>query len=106
MRAIKPLTRPWVNESMTFGSELALSSVAGLRLAIIFEPKRGDMKTSCDVREFGLYASDCCGEELIFNKDGCFSRCPRCERFCEWELVEKVVPWFELQEDEPVEQFA
>ena len=56
------------------------------------------MKTSEDVRELGLYASDCCGEERIFAENGCFSRCPRCERFCEWELVEKVIPSVEIEQ--------
>jgi hypothetical protein len=50
------------------------------------------MKTSEDVRTSGLYASDCCGEETIFDANDCFSRCPRCERLCEWELVENLSP--------------
>ena len=55
------------------------------------------MKTSEDVRELGLYASDCCREELIFDKNDCFSRCPRCERLCEWELIENLISWVEME---------
>ena len=55
------------------------------------------MKTSEDVRKQGLYASDCCGEELIFAENDCFSRCPRCERLCEWELIENPIPWDEME---------
>jgi hypothetical protein len=55
------------------------------------------MKTSEDVRELGLYPSECCGEELIFAKDDCFSRCPRCERLFEWELIENSIPRVEME---------
>ena len=32
----------------------------------------------------------------------CFSRCPKCERLCEWELVESLISsnQMERQEDE------
>jgi len=50
------------------------------------------MKTGQDVRELGLYASDCCGREMRFDKDDSFSRCPRCLRLCEWEPVDAAVP--------------
>jgi hypothetical protein len=63
------------------------------------------MKTSDDVRELALYASGCCGEEMIFDKNDCFSRCPRCQRLCEWEIVENLVPWDQLEEV-PEEQAA
>ena len=55
------------------------------------------MKTTEDVLELGLYASECCNEELIFFKSDCFSRCPRCEELCKWQLVEKLVSWKELE---------
>ena len=56
------------------------------------------MKTSENVLELGLYASDCCKEELIFDKTDCFSRCPRCAELCEWQLVEKLMSWIEFEE--------
>lgn len=49
------------------------------------------MKTSEDVHDLGLYASECCGEELVFDSGDTFSRCPRCLHLCEWELVEPLV---------------
>jgi len=58
------------------------------------------MKTSDDVQQLGVYASDCCLAELIFYKNDCFSRCTRCEQRCDWELIEKLIPWTELEEVE------
>jgi hypothetical protein len=46
------------------------------------------MKTSQDVVKPGLYMSDCCGQEQMFDKDEVFQRCPQCHSLCEWELVE------------------
>jgi hypothetical protein len=54
---------------------------------------------------WGCYVSGCCGEELIFDKGDCLSRCPRCERLCEWELIENLIPWEQLEEV-PEEQAA
>lgn len=34
------------------------------------------MKTSEEARELGLYASECCSEELIFDRGDTFVRCP------------------------------
>ena len=56
------------------------------------------MKTGQDVRGLGLYASDCCLQELLFDQNDSFSRCPRCSRLCEWELVDSVVSWQEMAE--------
>ena len=56
------------------------------------------MKTGQDVRELGLYASDCCLQELLFDRNDSFSRCPRCSGLCEWELVDSVVSWQEAVE--------
>jgi len=50
------------------------------------------MRTGEDVRKFGVYSSDCCLEEVVFEA-GCFSRCPRCSGLCEWELVDVGVEW-------------
>lgn len=56
------------------------------------------MRTSETVAERGLYASECCGEEVVFDEGATFCRCTKCEGLCEWELVETVVPWTELEE--------
>ena len=58
------------------------------------------MKTSETVKELGLYASECCGEEVIFDEGDTFSRCTGCMGLCEWDMVDVVVPWTELEEEE------
>jgi hypothetical protein len=73
-----------------------------MRIRVAIQSEGDDMKTFDDVRTLGLYASDCCGEELIFDEDDCFSRCPRCAQLCGWELVEVVVSWTELEHMEEV----
>jgi hypothetical protein len=57
------------------------------------------MKTGQDVRESGLYASDCCLQEILFDKDASFRRCPKCSRLCEWELLDAVVAQQALNDD-------
>jgi hypothetical protein len=62
------------------------------------ELRRGDMKTSENALELGLYASGCCNSELIFAQGDCMSRCPSCERLCKWELSENLVSWLDLEQ--------
>ena len=57
------------------------------------------MKTAERVQHLGLYASSCCTDEAIFDVNDPFSRCPKCERLCNWDLVERVFSWRELDED-------
>ena len=62
------------------------SGVAGL--GKVSRGRKGtDMRTSEDVQEGGLYASACCGVEVIVAEGATFTRCPQCERLCEWEMV-------------------
>ena len=56
------------------------------------------MKTGEDVRGLGLYSSDCCSHEMLFDSDDCFSRCPRCLRLCEWERVDLEIPPQEMSQ--------
>ena len=56
------------------------------------------MKTAEKVRNLGLYASTCCLDEVVFDAGDQFSRCPKCEKLCSWEFVEKVFSWLELEE--------
>jgi hypothetical protein len=56
------------------------------------------MKTAERVHGLGLYASSCCIDEAVFDVNDRFSRCPKCERLCEWELVERVFSWLELED--------
>ncbi|HSU88915.1 MAG TPA: hypothetical protein VLL56_08765 [Terriglobia bacterium] len=46
------------------------------------------MKTGQDVIETGLYASECCGEEVALDKDASFPRCLKCKGLSEWEMVD------------------
>ena len=46
------------------------------------------MKTGQDVKESGLYVSDCCGEEVMLAEGASFPRCTKCSRLSEWELVD------------------
>ena len=55
------------------------------------------MKTAKRVQQLALYSTDCCGEESLFDAGDVFSRCPRCEVFCSWNFVEKVISWRELE---------
>ena len=54
------------------------------------------MKTAEPVRQLALYASACCAEEILFQVNDRFSRCPKCERLCFWELLEEVVSWQDM----------
>jgi len=58
------------------------------------------VKTGEDVRQLGLYMSDCCEREIIFGMNDVFSRCPACERLCRWELQESLVSWEDLEKPE------
>ncbi len=58
------------------------------------------MKTLENVEELAIYASACCNEEVLFERNDRFSLCPACERFCFWLYVEPVVSWIDLQEQE------
>ena len=49
------------------------------------------MRTGNDATQSGLYASECCTVEKAFKIDDCFTRCPKCESLCEWEIVDVIV---------------
>jgi hypothetical protein len=59
------------------------------------------MKTTDKVPKLALYASDCCGDEVVFDVREHFCRCPKCNQLCRWELVERVFSWQEMEELEP-----
>jgi len=54
------------------------------------------LRTCEDVRELGLYSTDCCNEELIFDKGDTFWLCPRCHQLCSWGLECKITSEPEL----------
>jgi hypothetical protein len=49
------------------------------------------MKTGQTVEELGVYLSECCDEERVFDVGDTFQRCPRCLSLCEWEFEAEVV---------------
>ena len=55
------------------------------------------MKTGDTVTDLGLYSSECCSAELIFDDGDLFLKCPQCDRLCLWELEEEIVPQDELE---------
>jgi hypothetical protein len=57
------------------------------------------MRTGEDAIEVGLYASECCGVELNFDKGNCFCRCPKCQALCSWEIVEPLGNWSVGEDD-------
>ena len=46
------------------------------------------MKTGQDVLEAGLYASECCGEEIMLDKGSIYPRCEKCHGLSTWEAVD------------------
>jgi len=50
--------------------------------------RKEEMKTGQDVIEAGLYASECCGEEVMLEKDASFPRCMKCHSLSIWEPVD------------------
>ena len=55
------------------------------------------MKTSETVTDLGLYTSECCSAELIFDTGDTFSRCPQCNHLCLWEMEEEIVSLDEFE---------
>lgn len=57
------------------------------------------MKTGQTVEQLGLYSSECCNQELIFEVGDTFTRCPRCLGLCEWEFDSELVSVNDMGED-------
>ncbi len=55
------------------------------------------MKTGQTVDDLGLYSSECCSAESVFDIGDTFSRCPQCQHLCAWELETEIVPLDELE---------
>jgi hypothetical protein len=55
------------------------------------------MKTSENVKELGIYISDCCEAEVVLDSGDTFCRCTRCAALCVWELAERVVYYTDLE---------
>jgi len=55
------------------------------------------MRTGEPVIALGLYSSECCDRETILDVGDSFTRCPRCEGLCQWELVETLISSEDLE---------
>ncbi len=55
------------------------------------------MKSGGTVTELGLYVSECCEAELIFDTGDRFIKCPQCGWPCAWEFEEEVVTQEEFE---------
>jgi hypothetical protein len=55
------------------------------------------METSQTVKDLGLYISECCSAELIFDTGDLFLKCPHCSRSCAWDLEEEIVSYEEFE---------
>jgi len=56
------------------------------------------MKTGDTVADLGLYATECCSAELIFDMGDRFLGCPQCNHSCLWELEEELISLDEFQD--------
>jgi hypothetical protein len=56
------------------------------------------MKTGETVTDLGLYASECCNVELIFDTEDTFLKCPQCCHLCGWELKEEILTQNEFED--------
>jgi hypothetical protein len=54
-------------------------------------------KTGQTVKERGLYLSECCDNEQIFEVGDNFTRCLKCMSLTEWELDSELVTCEELE---------
>ena len=48
------------------------------------------MKTGETITDLGVYVSECCGAEIIFDMGDQFAKCPMCNVPCVWEMEEEV----------------
>jgi hypothetical protein len=54
-------------------------------------------RTGETAEQLGLYSSECCNVELIFDSGDTFTRCPRCLGLCVWDFDSEVVSCEELE---------
>jgi len=55
------------------------------------------MRTGDTVTDLGLYTSECCSSELIFDTGDRFLNCPQCGHRCVWEQEEEIVSLDEFE---------
>lgn len=67
--------------------------LSGKKFGIVCAKARSEvfMKTGQTVEELGLYSTECCSAELVFDVGDTFSHCPRCQQLCKWEYEDEFV---------------
>jgi hypothetical protein len=76
-----------VNGSITDNSHL----VHGLPCFCEDDSEEAFMRTGETVTDLGLYISECCGEEVIFDTGDQLAKCSACSAPCSWELEEEII---------------
>ena len=49
------------------------------------------MRTGETVTDLGVYVSECCSTELVFDTGDQLGKCPMCNFPCVWEMEEEIV---------------
>lgn len=47
------------------------------------------MKTGNEANRKGLYSSECCDYEVVFERGQTLTRCPKCSSLTVWDLAEE-----------------
>jgi hypothetical protein len=55
------------------------------------------MRTGETVTDLGLYATECCSEEVVFDTGDVFMKCPKCQKLCLWDEEEEIVSLDEFE---------
>jgi hypothetical protein len=74
--------------SLEGGGSGALERITQTKLKRPRKAPEDDMKTGTDVKQTGVYLSECCELETEFSKDQTFTRCPHCSSLTQWQLLE------------------
>ena len=56
------------------------------------------MRTGDTVTDLGIYASECCSTEWIFDTGDTLLRCPQCMHNCLWDMEEEIVSQDEFEQ--------
>jgi hypothetical protein len=49
------------------------------------------MKTGNTAEQTGLYSSECCDYEAVFDKGDTLPRCPRCQSLTVWDFADEPI---------------
>lgn len=60
------------------------------------------MKAGQTINELGLYSTECCGSEHMFDTGDILDRCPECHAPCRWQIEDELVTTAELERFEGI----